>query len=528
MEKVKYRLLIADDEYWTREKIRTMINWEEYPITFMKPAEDGEEVLQRMETEQADILITDINMPFVNGVDLVRRVRERWPETVVFVISGYDDFHYVKDTLLAGAINYLLKPVSKIELVHAISRALEIIGQQEADRQQIIKAASLIQDRELSLLVEKRHVPYMPVMMPGDEEGMAGCSVMLVKIHELQSYMEDCHYDMNLLSCHIKCRIKEITGLENLLIFNHIYRSNEFVIVTELDQTRQKKAALRILEHFRGDGKSPVTIGISEHTYTMESIHGACVQSVSVLMTRPFSRDSMVIFCNEEETSIRKTVQSRISQEAEMQIRALLKSGNSRALKELTLEGIGLAHCAEQGWDYLEVKQTVKRISNLLLDDILQKGLPEQIQEMENLAEMADKVVDRLDGRLLADILTELIDSAMIQLRQEPGGTIRDIIRAAVAYIDENYFEELTLVMLADRYGVESSYFSRMFKQETGRNLMMYIAEKRVGKAREYMEDKNINLTEIAFLTGCDDYTYFSRVFKKITGKSPREYRGDL
>ena len=164
----------------------------------------------------------------------------------------------------------------------------------------------------------------------------------------------------------------------------------------------------------------------------------------------------------------------------------------------------------------------------MLLDDILQKGLPEQIQEMENLAEMADKVVDRLDGRLLADILTELIDSAMIQLRQEPGGTIRDIIRAAVAYIDENYFEELTLVILADRYGVESSYFSRMFKQETGRNLMMYIAEKRVGKAREYMEDKNINLTEIAFLTGYDDYTYFSRVFKKITGKSPREYRGDL
>ena len=82
--------------------------------------------------------------------------------------------------------------------------------------------------------------------------------------------------------------------------------------------------------------------------------------------------------------------------------------------------------------------------------------------------------------------------------------------------------------MLAGRYGVESSYFFFFFKQETGKNLMLYIAEKRVAKAREYMEDKNINLTEIAFLTGYDDYTYFSRVFKKITGKSPREYRGDL
>ena len=131
MEQVKYRLLIADDEYWTREKIRSMINWDEYHITFMKPAEDGEEVLQRMEAEGADILITDINMPFVNGVDLVRRVKESWPETVVFVISGYDDFQYVKDTLMAGAINYLLKPVTEERLSLALDRAFERLEQGE-------------------------------------------------------------------------------------------------------------------------------------------------------------------------------------------------------------------------------------------------------------------------------------------------------------------------------------------------------------------------------------------------------------
>jgi YesN/AraC family two-component response regulator len=83
----------------------------------------------------------------------------------------------------------------------------------------------------------------------------------------------------------------------------------------------------------------------------------------------------------------------------------------------------------------------------------------------------------------------------------------------------------MTLASLAEKYNVESSYFSRMFKQEMGKNLMLYIAEKRIEKAREYMKDPNINLTEIAFLIGYDDYTYFSRVFKKITGKSPREYR---
>ena len=199
MEKINYKLLIADDEYWTREKLRSMINWEEYHITFMKPAENGEEVLLRMQEEVPDILITDINMPFVNGVELVKEVKEKYPQVVVFVVSGYDDFSYVKETLMAGAINYLLKPVSKVDLVNAVSKALEIIGKQEKDREQSLKAASLIQDRELSLLVEKEQSPFAPLIIMENGQEMAGCSVMLLKIHELQGYMEEHHYDMNLL-----------------------------------------------------------------------------------------------------------------------------------------------------------------------------------------------------------------------------------------------------------------------------------------------------------------------------------------
>lgn len=525
MEKVNYKLLIADDEYWTREKLRNMIDWEEYHITFMKPAENGEEVLMRIREEKPDILITDINMPFVNGVELVKKVKEEYPGIVVFVISGYDDFSYVKETLVAGAINYLLKPISKVDLVNAIARALEIIGREEENRQQILKAASLIQDRELSLLVEKEQTPFAPTIVLESGHEMAGCSVMLIKIHELQGYMEEYHFDMNLLSYHIKKRIKEITGMENLLIFNHIFRSNEFIVATELDMEEQKKAALRILNSFAQDGKSPVTIAVSEHTYTMESIHSGYVQSVSVLMTRPFNRKSMVLFCNQEDERIQKKVKNRIDQEAEKQIRSLLKSANGKALKKLMLETIGLAHCTEAGWGYLEVKQAVKRINNLLLDYALQQGQQEQIRELENLADMADKMVERLDERLLCEIQTELADSAISDLKNDIGSSIQEIVKQAADYIDRNYFEELTLMSLSEKYSVESSYFSRMFKRETGKNLMMYIAEKRIEKAKEYMRDDKVNLTEIAFLTGYDDYTYFSRVFKKITGKSPRDYR---
>ena len=80
MEKKMYKLLVADDEYWTREKIRNMLNWEEYQITFMDPAQDGEEVLRIVANDRPNILITDINMPFLNGVELVKRVKDQYPE----------------------------------------------------------------------------------------------------------------------------------------------------------------------------------------------------------------------------------------------------------------------------------------------------------------------------------------------------------------------------------------------------------------------------------------------------------------
>ena len=142
----KYKILIADDEYWTREKFRNMIQWEKYGLEFMEPAADGEEVLEKMKDNAPDILITDINMPFMNGVDLLAVVREKYPDVITFVISGYDDFEYVKGTFMAGAINYLKKPVTKVELVNAIARAMEMIGEREHEKEQTQKAASAIAD----------------------------------------------------------------------------------------------------------------------------------------------------------------------------------------------------------------------------------------------------------------------------------------------------------------------------------------------------------------------------------------------
>ena len=154
MDTVMYKVLIADDEYWTREKIRNMIEWEKYSCNLWNRLWTGEDVLKKLQGEQPDILITDINMPFVNGVELLKIIQEKYPDIVTFVISGYDDFQYVKEAFIAGSINYLVKPVTKIDLVNALSRALVLISrrkslqeQESQQREKLLRAASLIQDR---------------------------------------------------------------------------------------------------------------------------------------------------------------------------------------------------------------------------------------------------------------------------------------------------------------------------------------------------------------------------------------------
>lgn len=200
MKDQKYKILFADDEYWSREKIRRMIPWEEYGLEFLEPAEDGEAVLRRMEETGADILITDINMPFLNGVDLLTQVREKYPEVITFVISGYDDFEYVKGTFMAGATNYLKKPVSKVELVNAVVKAVEIIGEREHEKQQHMRAASLIQDREFSAMIQSDKLSFESAVSVSNQEIFSGVSLVMLKLHNMQDMIGSNQLDANMFA----------------------------------------------------------------------------------------------------------------------------------------------------------------------------------------------------------------------------------------------------------------------------------------------------------------------------------------
>ena len=535
MDIKRYKVLFADDEYWTREKMTRIIPWEKYSLEFLKPASDGEEVLERLEKEKPDILITDINMPYLSGVDLLKKVQKEYPDLITFVISGYDDFEYVRDSFLSGSIHYLVKPVGKIDLINALSKALELIStrqnkkEEEQQRQQELRrASSFIQDREFSQLLDLKSAPQAASFVMNSHMEFAGGTLILVKIHQLQEFMQLYEYDMNMLSFSIKKRLQEVCGKSKMIFFNHIYRSNEFLIAGELSVSETEKLAADVIKDFKNVTKSPVTVVASSHCYSMGNLSEAYVQDVSNLMQRSFGQNSVFIQAVERSNHAGKTITNRLQETQIKELQGYIRLQMPEKVRQYLYENIGLECCEKEEWTYLEVRQTVRRFLNLLFEEKTRKTETDRILENQSMMEMADKAIDSMDRNQLVEILDEVIQSVVEKKQQATSDSIKSGIRQAVIYVQEHFEENLSLSSLSAQFHVESSYFSKMFRKETGENLMLFICRKRMEKAVEYMKNTDRNLTEIAFMVGYDDYTYFNKVFKKMMGISPREYRNQL
>lgn len=517
MEK-KYKILIADDEYWVRRKLTALLDWNQLGIECLEPATDGQDALDKVRAEQPDILLTDINMPFLNGVELLQKVHQEKPDIVSFVISGYDDFEYVKGTFLSGGINYLLKPVSREDLENAINKALEIISAREDERRKITKAASLLRDTEFSQLVRDRETTALPTGSMEQYLGMGNMALMLIKIHNLSAVTRQFDYDMSLYSWTVKEDIRRLAEQEELIIFNHIYRPGEFMIIAELDAARMAELARRIQADFERYPDARLTVCITGNTYSIDRIHIAYKEAVAQLLSREFIRENRIL-----QSAALAGDTGKLDPGITKQIRSQLQSGNKQALLRLLLEDTGIGNC--QGWQYIQVLQLAKEIALVLSRSAVKHNPDCTLADTDALTENICRAVETLDQQAVCSAVKAAVEYLTPGQREIPGDTTRHIIRQAAAYIDENYFEDLNLSVLAEKFNMESSYFSRLFRQEMGENLIFYITKKRIEKARAYIANPDINLTEVSFMVGYNDYSYFNRVFRKNTGMSPREYR---
>jgi len=531
MSRTTCKILIADDEYWVRENLKNLLNWQELCIELIEPAIDGEDALSKIESERPDILITDVNMPFINGTELIRRAKELQPHMQAIVVSGYSDFAYVREALLNGAVDYLLKPITKGALLDVLEKALNIIGSNREQEQEqtelhekLLMASSILRDGELSDLIAEdvvdagTNTKFLEL-----ELQFSGFALILIRLTDLHTALAKYSNDLPRLCFDVKSIFAQKTQDGRVVVFHNNYVRNEFIYITDLDEKGIDTLCKELMEALQKSTGSPVNIAVSNHYYAFNRIRHAYHEAHSALLLRKLGGRCAVVYAQNAQSL---PMHRRISPEQEKRLLYAIQSSNRNLAQGVIINQIGLYKSEAEGWLFIEVKQAAEQISNMIVHRVDSDTPPRSVLALQNLSDLLGMALETQNVPEVCSVLEQMLDEVFGE--PSPTGTSESIKKTVLRvqqYIEEKYFEDLSLTSLSKQFWVNRNYLSRAFKQVTGYNLMLVIAKKRIEKAAEFIMQSDLNLTEISYLVGYEDYSYFNRVFRKIKGVSPREYK---
>lgn len=255
------------------------------------------------------------------------------------------------------------------------------------------------------------------------------------------------------------------------------------MILTEMSGKELETAAEKLMTGMSEILQAALTLCISGHSYSMESIHTAYMETIGLLMERKFCQEDEILFGGDG-IGKQDKMSLHFPEEREKQVRFHLGASDGESVCRVIL-----AECGKAGWSYLEVRQTVRQIMNVLQDFAVRECSREKAIDVENVTESLDKTVESLDIGSVCDMIREVVSMLVPGRKEAATDSMKAIVREAAAWIDKHFYEELTLTTLAEQFHVEHSYFSRVFRQEIGESPVLYITNKRMEKAKEYMRE---------------------------------------
>jgi YesN/AraC family two-component response regulator len=509
------KILIVDDEYWVCENVKSLLGSLGPGLVVLDPAHNGEDALARAESEKPDLVISDIDMPFMTGNQFIKELKRAYPQTLAVVLSGYSDFSYVREALLDGAIDYLLKPVSPESLDAVLQKARDRLEGSWAEDQ---TAASWLEDGALTALLQEPGQTAALGEFPALSLPYPQFTLLLVQIGELPKTWNH-QVDPRVFALRVKTLLaRELSGEGAQATFQNQLCRNEFLVLTDREET--DAIAVRLGDHLARLLGAPVDLAISLPFYALPQVREAYQQTKSALFTRTVDGSGPIRYADVKS----RPFQSRVSPEQEKRLAHAVSSQDVAEIQRLIFEDVGLRQA--DGWLLAEIHQTVVYVAGFLVQraqipaariSVVQEAFDEQLssalrrRSLKEVCALLEGWIDELFGRLPSP------KAASVSMRQ--------IVKRVAEYIEDHYFDELSLATLAETFRVDSSYLSKAYKQVTGTNLMAAIARRRIEKAKEYIRDRRLPLVEVASLVGYEEYAYFNRVFHKVEGISPTEYR---
>lgn len=538
------KIFLAEDEVIVRETIKRMIPWENLGFELVGEAADGEMALPLLLRQKPDLLITDIKMPFMDGLTLAKVAKKEIPGLKVVILSGYDDFNYAKQAINIGVEDYLLKPITKNAL---IERLTEIRSRYEHEKTQ--KEYYEKFHREMQAYEKNSSRDFFEALVSG--------SMDMMEIY----------------------RRSEKLGLD---IVAEAYNVLIFTMNCEEDFSGQREGyseweseSLELLEEFFSENTSAMLFRCNIFSYgvlikgqkeTIGENTRSCVSEIQRILDRKEQKRQWFVAAGEPVERLSQIQKSYYSASRAFSQRYLY---DENILYYDEMASMEKKNVTEDDSTYLQ-KVDVNALNPAILQKFLSNGL---LEETENFVkdyfyaigqEPLESLVFRnyvtlnvrfsvmsflkeigCDTRTLEqedteDVLSEsskslenaiayaekIISQAIALRDQNSGNKNRSILKTAVDFIDSHYTEEdMSLNKAANAANVSANHFSALFSQNMGQTFIEYLTNLRMNKAKEYLRCTSMRSSEIAGEIGYKDAHYFSYLFKKTQGMTPSDYR---
>lgn len=532
---MSYKLLFVDDETLFREAVIEQMNWEQHGFTCIGDCEDGVAALEKVNEQEPHVVITDIGMPFMDGIELTRRLSEQFPKVKVIILTGYGDFEYAQQALRLHAVDYILKPITATELgdvLHKMKLQLDFENSNEQRlmllQQQLHENIPLLRERFFEQLmttsISKHQLQegknYFNIVWHGEE-----VVELAIAIDDFTFAHQLTTSDRHLVRFGIFNVSQEVAS--SCEYHTATYRDREqnvFIILSaDCKHTLQQKSmdiAEQVIRAVESYLPVRISIGIGEISHVSNLIT-AHQTSLAALDYRLVTGQDSVIRLSDVKNMEQRAVFPIASIEANLL--ALIKTGSKNQLMEVITHFIEMMRKQFISLDICRmfVQRLVFSTLNTLFEldpDLLTKLVHHQ---QKAFAMKQLESVDQLEQWLM-ELCNDALD-AIKQLREDVSG---DQIGKAVQYINDNFADsELSLSAVSKHVAMNPSYLSTIFKQHIGKSFVELLTDIRMEKAKQYLHMTAMKSYEIAYAVGYRDPHYFSAAFKKHTGDTPTEYR---
>lgn len=493
------RVMLVDDEVLIRESIRSCIHWEREGFIYCGDASDGEVALPLIEEWRPDILITDIKMPFMDGLQLTSFVRGQFPDIKIIILTGHDEFRFAQNALRLGVEDYCLKPVTPEDLVAMLKKVRDKLDKENETKARLAYSrdnllvdlcGGLLNTSEAMDIAAELSIPltakYYAVLVADLRQGdIKGCLR---------------------LGSHILSFTRSRT--EQVYIFKG---SSETALRNEMDE-----AAAEIRAYADRLPDSSLFIGIGSVQQRLQGIHISYVEAEEDKLFNRLAKQ------NKDKLRGMPYIPEQALVDRE-KLFHFIKLGVPADMQSfLTQFCIGLK----------DIDWQLSSYGYYLLNDITLDAIRVAKQTFRSAYDPADSLsdlqaqvskVNSHDGMM--GYLRELIEH-LWKLRSDSSDKYGDMIDKVRDYINRHYHNnQFGLKDMAEHVCVSPSHLSKIYSQETGQTLTEYLTQTRMKKAMELLSGTNQKTFEIAYDVGYSDHHYFSNLFKKITGMTPTEYR---